>query len=144
MEMWRLPDFDGLSGRKFLIQIHAQAGSIQHSKSGALAPWLQGEQVGVLRPMLDEGRADLEPREVGYRCRQLDGGGSADAAQWIVRHEVDIVCLRPAGRLHGLRQLANISHVDAGKVGDATLNVGQELPLGELFTDGKGHVGHPA
>jgi hypothetical protein len=87
----------------------------------------------------------FQPGPVGHGGAQLHAGGGADWSQRVVRHQVDVVGLAPAGHLHGFGKSANVANVDASKVCEALFDVRRELPLaGELLADGEGHVGHGA
>ena len=85
---------------------------------------LLGKHVVIQRPVLAAGGTRLEPTEIGHRRRQMDRGRRADGPQGIVRHQVDIVRLGPAGDLFRLCQAAQVADVDAGIVGDAPFDVG--------------------
>ena len=62
-----------------------------------------------------------------------------------MRHQVDVVGLAHRGDLHRLGEAADVAHVDPRELGDAPLDVRQELPLaGELLADRERHVGHAA
>ena len=87
----------------------------------------------------------FEPGEVGHRRRQMHRSRRTDRPQWIVRHQVDIVRLGQASDLHRLSQAADIAHVKAGKLRDASFEIGLELPLaGELLANSERHVRHRA
>src|SRR5205807_9301600 len=71
--------------------------------------------------------------------------GGADGAERVVGHEVDVMRLGHAGDLHRFGQPADVAHIDAGEVGNAALDKGQELPLAaELLADGEGDGGQLA
>ena len=68
----------------------------------------------------------------------MHGRGRTHRAKGIVRHQVHIVRLAPAGDFHRLGQPADIADIESVELVDAALDVRQEIPLaGKFLADGK-------
>src|SRR5690606_36963739 len=116
----RLPEPEALLADPLLVDVDAQARRVADDVVGVFERVLAGEVFGVVEAVVKLARrgARLEPGEVGNRRREMHGGGGADRPERIVRHEVDVMRLAPAGHLHGLGETADVADVDAVELVD--------------------------
>ncbi|NDE76700.1 MAG: HlyD family efflux transporter periplasmic adaptor subunit [Proteobacteria bacterium] len=128
------------------VEFDSQARTVGDDQSRSHALVLHWKQAFVVEARLfRRGLTDLKGREVWHGGRKVRGCGGADGAERVVWHEVDVVRFGPPCDLHRFRESSNVADVDPCVVGDAPLNVREELPLGaELLTDCERDVCHPA
>ena len=126
------------------VHVDAEAGFGGHRVHGAFQFDLMGEDVFVGAAIVAQHLCfGFQPREVGDGCAKVNRRRCTDRPQRVVRHQVNVVRFCPASYFHRLREAAHVADVDPSEVGQALLDIGQELPLaGELLADREGHRCH--
>src|SRR5207237_483696 len=122
----------------FLVEGDAEAGLRGRQEVAALELHLLRENVGQDRA----GAArQLQDAEVRDGKRKVEAGRSGNRPQRVVRRQVDVVRLAPAGDLLRLGDAARNAEVHAGVVDQLRLDQLAELPLRrELLAGSQGRV----
>src|SRR3712207_3221462 len=111
--MRRLRGAKLLASNIALIDIHAESRRVRNNVAAAIKGYLDRKYVCSIKPKLLYGRAStFEPGEIRYGCSKMDASRSTNRPKRVVRHEIHVVGLAPAGNFHSLCEAADVANVN--------------------------------